>query len=101
MIDKQFGYLKRGFFRLRRAGIRPQCRRLCGSRKPEANRSENSHSARHSAFNALRRFVSARIVHMHTSKRPTLVGGEPCEFSISTVDAMSAGHITANVHIGD
>ena len=34
-------------------------------------------------------------------KSATSFGRRPCEFSISTVDVMSAGHVTANVHIGD
>ena len=68
MIDNKSGYSKGGFLRLRRAGIRQRRRGLRGSRKPDVNRSGNSHSVRGRDFKLLRGLVRARMVRMHISK---------------------------------
>ena len=73
MIDNKSGYSKGGFLRLRRAGISQRRRGLRGSRKPEVNRSDNSHSVRDRDFKLLRRLVRARMVRMHISKTSDLI----------------------------
>jgi hypothetical protein len=68
VIDNKSAYSKGGFLRLRRAGISQRRRGLRGSRKPDVNRSDNSHSARDRDFKLLRQLVRARMVRTHISK---------------------------------
>ena len=68
MIDNKCGDLKGRFLRLCRAGIGRQRRGPCGSRKPDATRSDNSHSVRDRDFNGLRQFVRPQIIDIHVSK---------------------------------
>ena len=74
MIGNISGDSKGEFLRLRRAGISQRRRGgLRGSRKPDVNRSDNSHSARDRDFKLLRRLVRARMVGMHISKTSDLI----------------------------
>ena len=74
MIGNISGDSKGEFLRLRRAGISQRRRGgLRGSRKPDVNRSDNSHSVGDRDFKLLRRLVRARMVRMDIFKMSDLI----------------------------